>query len=94
MVFTSTDLTATLTSLEGLPEEITAPVVVKRLRYIVDYARVRELTAQTTMNEIVRGVTSIHTPAPATSSGIPNSPSQHRAQVVDKKAFPTGFGKV
>ena len=87
MVFNSTDVTTTLTSRDGLPEEITSPVIVKRLGYIVDFARVGVLTDQTTMNDVVRGVTMINHPAQARS--VPNSPNHHLVQVFDKKAVPT-----
>jgi hypothetical protein len=53
--FTSANMTAALTPCDTLPEELTALVIVKKLGYIVDYARVAgTMTPQTSMNDIVK----------------------------------------
>lgn len=39
MVFSSTDVTTALVPGEGVPEDVPVPVIVKKLGYIVDFAR-------------------------------------------------------
>lgn len=88
MVFTSADMTAALTPGDKLPEELTAPVIVKKLGYIVDYARVGTLTPQTSMSDIVKSVNKAAARANTTLLQ-PTSPSRQSAPVFDKKAVPT-----
>ncbi|KAI2495820.1 hypothetical protein MHU86_18706 [Fragilaria crotonensis] len=57
MVFSSSDVAAALVSGTNIPPELTAPVIVKKLGYIVDYAPIGTLTPTLTMNEIVAAVT-------------------------------------
>ena len=44
MVFTSSDVTAALIPGTIIPPELTAPVIVKKLGYVVDYAHIGILT--------------------------------------------------
>ena len=87
MVFTSTDVAAAFTPGPDIPVEATAPVVVKKLGYVVDFARIGALTPNTTMNDIVQSVSPSH--RRATVGGLPHSPSRNLMQVFDKKAVPT-----
>lgn len=88
MVFSSTDVTTALVPGEGVPEDVPVPVIVKKLGYIVDFARVGSLTTDILMNDLVKRVTSSQRSTP--SSGSPYSPSRvAAAQVFDKKAVPT-----
>lgn len=90
MVFTSADVSTSLSdSSDGvaIPEELRSLVLIKKLGYIVDFARIGSLTPETTMNDIVKAVT-----APVkqgTSIASPTSPSRRAIQVFDKKAVPT-----
>ena len=57
----------------------------KKLGYIVDFARIGQLTAETTMNDVVKSVVdSVN--SPKTTHTSPPSPSRHAVQVFDKKA--------
>lgn len=90
MVFTSADVSTSLSdSSDGvaIPEELRSLVLIKKLGYIVDFARIGSLTPETTMNDIVKAVT-----APVkqgTSIASPTSPLRRAIQVFDKKAVPT-----
>ena len=88
MVFTSADISTALVSNGVVPEELTAPVIVKKLGYIVDYARFGELTESTTMTQILSAVTSPHHSKQPTSSNA-SSPARRSVQIFDKKAVPT-----
>ncbi|KAI2499912.1 hypothetical protein MHU86_14582 [Fragilaria crotonensis] len=88
MVFTSADISTALVQNGVVPEELTAPVIVKKLGYIVDYARIGELTESTTMTQILSTVTSLHHSKPSTSSNA-SSPARRSVQIFDKKAVPT-----
>ncbi|KAI2497480.1 hypothetical protein MHU86_17030 [Fragilaria crotonensis] len=60
MVFTSADVSTSLSdSSDGvaIPEELRSLVLIKKLGYIVDFARIGSLTPETTMNDIVKAVT-------------------------------------
>jgi hypothetical protein len=87
MVFTSGDVATALVPNEGIPKEFSAPVIVKKLGYVVEYAQFGTLTSTTTMNDIVSTVTS--SKQRATSSTVSNSPTRRTAQAFDKKAVPT-----
>ena len=88
MVFTSGDVATALVPSEGVPKELSAPVIVKKLGYVVDYARFGTLTPATTMNDIVSAVMS--SKQRATASNVPSSPARRGVQeVFDKKAVPT-----
>ena len=90
MVFTSADVTATITDGtvgNNIPKELKSIVVMKKLGYIVDFARIGQLTAETTMNDVVKSVVdSVNSPKATHSS--PQSPSRRALQVFDKKAVP------
>ena len=86
MVFTSSDVAAALVPSNNIPAELTAPVIVKKLGYIVDFARIGVLTRETTMNDIVKKVTASQQ---KTITSTPSSPSRRSVQVFDKKAVPT-----
>ena len=86
MVFTSSDVAAALVPSNNIPAELTAPVIVKKLGYIVDFARIGVLTRDTTMNDIVKKVTASQQ---KTITSTPSSPSRRSVQVFDKKAVPT-----
>ena len=66
---------------------MSAPVIVKKLGYVVDYAQFGTLTSATTMNDIVSAVKS--SKQRATPSTLPSSPTRRSVQVFDKKAVPT-----
>ena len=88
MVFTSGDAATALVPSEGVPKELSAPVIVKKLGYVVDYARFGTLTPATTMNDIVSAVMS--SKQGATTSNVPRSPARRVVQeVFDKKAVST-----
>jgi hypothetical protein len=55
MVFTSGDVATALVPNEGIPKELSAPVIVKKLGYVVEYAQFGTFTTATTMNDIVSG---------------------------------------
>ncbi|KAI2510963.1 hypothetical protein MHU86_3435 [Fragilaria crotonensis] len=90
MVFTSADVSTSLSDTSdgvAIPEELRSLVLVKKLGYIVDFARIGLLTPETTMNDIVKAVT---TPVKQSASiASPTSPSRRAVQVFDKKAVPT-----
>ncbi len=66
MVFTSADVESALKPNDEISPELTAPVIEKKLGYIVDYARIGSLDTTLTMGEIVtRVTTSRHKPSPA-----------------------------
>ena len=88
MVFTSIDVAEAFAPSQEIPAEATAPVIVKKLGYIVDYARIGVLTETTTMNDLVRLVTSSSRQVSHRGSQ-PHSPSRRSVQVFDKKAVPT-----
>ena len=91
-VFTSDDIAAAFSARDDLPEEITAPVLVKKLGYIVTYACMDGvLTDTTTMRDIVRSVTTANRAAqPASSNSTNSSPTRRNVQIFDtKKAVPT-----
>ncbi|KAI2513043.1 hypothetical protein MHU86_1334 [Fragilaria crotonensis] len=83
----TTDVAAAFAPSADIPAEATAPVIVKKLGYVVDFARVGTLTADTTMNDIVTGVSSSY--RRVNTTGYPTSPSRNLVQVFDKKAVPT-----
>jgi hypothetical protein len=88
MVFSSTDVATALIPGDTLPAEATSPVVVKKLGYVVDFARIGDLTEHTLMHDIVRVVSQ---PVRRAFSGgtIPDSPNRRSVQLFDKKAVPT-----
>ena len=89
MVFTSGDVaTALVPSEDEVPKELSAPVIVEKLGYVVDYAQFGTSTPATTMNNIASAVMSLK--QRATTSNVTSSPA-HRAvqEVFDKKAVPT-----
>jgi hypothetical protein len=88
MVFTSADISTALVPNGVVPEALTAPVIVKKLGYIVDYARIGELTESTTMAQILSTVTSPNHSKQPTSSNA-SSPARRSVQIFDKKAVPT-----
>jgi hypothetical protein len=81
MVFSSSDVAAALVpGTQGIPSELTAPVIVKKLGYIIDYAQIGTLTPASTMNDIVSLVTaSKQRPYPTAAS----SPSRRAVLVFD-----------
>ncbi len=86
MVFSSADVATALVTTNGLPTERTAPVIVKKLGYIVDFSQFGTLTPDSTMNDIVMRVTaSKQRPYPTPV----NSPTRRGVQDFDKKAVPT-----
>jgi hypothetical protein len=87
MVFSSSDVAAALIPGTNVPPELTAPVIVKKLGYIVDYAHIGILTPTLTMNEIVSSVTA--SKRRVSSEGSAASPTRRAVQVFDKKAVPT-----
>ena len=90
MVFTSADVTASLsanTDDATISEKLRSLVIIKKLGYTVDFARIGSLTPETTMNEIVKAVMTPVKQASYTAS--PTSPSRRTVQVFDKKAVPT-----
>ena len=87
MVFSSSDVAAALIPGTNIPPELTAPVIVKKLGYIVDYAPIGTLTPTLTMNEIVASVTAFK--RRVSSGGSASSPTRREVQVFDKKAVPT-----
>jgi hypothetical protein len=68
---------------------VTSPVVVKRLGYIVDYARVGTLSLQTTMHGIVQGLHNYNHRPTGMSGSSPASPARRSVQIYDKKSVPT-----
>ncbi|KAI2508499.1 hypothetical protein MHU86_5898 [Fragilaria crotonensis] len=88
VVFNSADVINALQPGTGISVELTAPVVAKKLGYIVDYARIGKLTPTLTMNEIVISVNTAHRQKMSPTS-LPNSPSHRMVQIFDKKAVPT-----
>ena len=87
MVFSSADVAAALVSGTNIPPELTAPVIVKKLGYIVDYAHLGTLTSTLTMNDIVSSVTA--SKQRVSQGGSVSSPTRRAVQVFDKKAVPT-----
>jgi hypothetical protein len=88
MVFTLTDVAEAFAPGTDIHVEATAPVIVKKLGYVVDFARIGVLANDTTMNDIFKSVSSSH--RRATTGGHPHSPpSRNSIQVFDKKAVPT-----
>ena len=53
MVFISGEVATALVPSEGVPKELSAPVIVKKLGYVVEYARFGTLTPATTKGDIV-----------------------------------------
>lgn len=87
VVFTSTDVSESLTPNEGFSAPLTNPATKKKLGYVVDYTRVGTLDTAVSMNEIVRVVT---TSKQKTYTVSPGSPAGARSvQVFDQKAIPT-----
>ena len=62
----------------------------KKLGYIVDFARIGQLTAETTMNDVVKSVVdSVNSPkATHSSPQSPQSPSRRALQVFDRRLYP------
>ena len=87
MVSSSADVATAFVTTNGIPKELTAPVIVKKLGYIVDFAQFGTLTPDSTMHDIVTRVTASkqrsYYPTPV------NSPTRRAIQVFDKKAVPT-----
>lgn len=83
-VFTSTDVATALRPGSGIPPELSAPVIVRKLGYVIDYAQLGTLTSATTMDDIVSAVKQ-HS-APRTANG---SPARKTVQVFDKNTVPT-----
>ncbi|KAI2490879.1 hypothetical protein MHU86_23702 [Fragilaria crotonensis] len=88
MVFSSADVAAALVSGTNVPPELTAPVIIKKLGYIVDYAQFGTLSPTLTMNDIVSAVTTFKQRG-STGSGAASSPTRRAVQAYDKKAVPT-----
>jgi hypothetical protein len=86
MVFSSADVATALASANGVPTELNAPVIVKKLGYIIDYAQFGTLTPDSTMNDIVARVNAAKRRLYTTPT---NSPTRRAVQVFDKKAVPT-----
>ena len=86
MVFSSADISAALVPDQGFPPELIAPVIVKKLGYIVDFAQFGTLTPTMTMNDIVSSVT---TSKQRSLTPAAQSPTRRAVQVFDKKAVPT-----
>ena len=86
MVFSSVDVATALVTTNGVPKELTAPVIVKKLGYIIDYAQFGTLTPDSMMNDIVARVTAAKQRSYTTPS---NSPARRAVQVFDKKAVLT-----
>ena len=86
MVFSSADVATALATANGVPSELNAPVIVKKLGYIIDYAQFGTLTPDSTMNDIVARVTAAKRRSYTTPT---NSPTRRAVQVFDKKAVPT-----
>ena len=85
-VFTAVDVATALAPGSGIPPEfLSAPVIVKKLGYVVDYAQFGTLTPATTMDDIVSTV-KMNQRAPTT---VPSSPARRTVPVFDKKAVPT-----
>ena len=83
-VFTSGDVATALRPGSGVPSELSAPVIVRKLGYVVDYAQFDTLTPAMTTDDIVslvkhRGTLPI----------IPGSPARKTVQVFDKNTVPT-----
>lgn len=83
-VFTSSDVTAALAPGSGVPPELSAPVIVHKLGYVVDFAQFGTLTESMTMDDIVSAVKKR-----SSSSGGSSSPARKSVQVFDKNAVPT-----
>lgn len=83
-VFTSTDVATALRPGSGIPQELSAPVIVRKLGYVIDYAQFGTLTPATTMDDIVSAVKHHSTPRVADSS-----PARKTVQVFDKNTVPT-----
>jgi hypothetical protein len=88
MVFSSADVAAALVSGTNVPPELTAPVLIKKLGYMVDYAQFGTLSPTLTMNDIVSAVTTFKQRG-STGSGAASSPTRRAVQAYDKKAVPT-----
>ena len=56
MVFTSGDVATALRPGTGVPSELSGPVIVRKLGYVVDYAQFGSLTPAMTMDDIVLSV--------------------------------------
>ncbi len=83
-MFTSGDVATALRPGTGVPSELSAPVIVRKLGYVVDYAQFGTLTPAMTMDDIVslvkhRGNLPI----------IPGSAARKTVQVFDKNTVPT-----
>jgi hypothetical protein len=63
---------------------LSAPVIVKKLGYVIDYAQFGTLTPTTTMDDIVSTVKRSATPTTSSSS-----PARKSVQVLDKNTVPT-----
>ncbi len=63
---------------------MSAPVIVKKLGYVIDYAQFGTLTPTTTMDDIVSTVKRSATPTTSSSS-----PARKSVQVLDKNTVPT-----
>ena len=81
-VFTADDVAAALVA-GGVPPELSKPVIVKKLGYVVEYAQFGTLSAELTMDDI------IDTVKPRVHPTSPASPARRNVQIVDKKAVPT-----
>ena len=82
-VFTSEDVAAALVPGGSVPPELSKPVIVKKLGYVVDYAQFGTLSAELTMDDI------IDTVKPRVHPTSPASLARRNVQIVDKKAVPT-----
>ncbi len=88
MAFSSSDVTAALIPGTNIRPELSTPVIVKTLGYIVDYVHLRTLTPTLTMNKIVSSVSASKRRVSSDSGAA--LPTRTRAvQVLDKKAVPT-----
>jgi hypothetical protein len=83
-VFTSGDVATALRPGTGVPSELSAPVIVRKLGYVVDYAQFGTLSLATTMDDIVSSVK--HR---AALPIVPGSPARKTVQVFDKNTVPT-----
>ena len=89
MLFDSTDVATTLMTVHGIPAALTAPAMVKRLGFIVEYAQIGILTKGITMTEIIRRVITVAKIELVEPAETVDSPSRRVVQVFDKKAVPS-----
>jgi hypothetical protein len=86
-LFTSEDVKTALVSGNGMPEELLAPVVVKKVGCIVDYARIGILTPDLTLDVIMSQLdASKQKTSPAGS--LVGSPLRKGSELYDKKNMP------